>query len=337
MAFRRSDSTLFAMTFAPERLATIDVATGVATFISGPLPVGLGEATAFDFSGNLLHAHTFDLVSINVTTGAFTPIAPLVFSDGVTLNRIGAMKFHPQTGALYGVVVESPLVAKLALINPRTGAVSIIGPTASGMDSLAIQPAAPTFSKTFAAPSFAAGASTTLTFSLTNPNLVPLTGIGFTDQLPAGLTIAMQGGPTGSCGGGVITAAPGTGVVTLSNASLAPSASCSFAVTVTASSSGNFSNVSGSVSSNQSGTGAAAEASVAVQNRPQALPQVFQNPGAVAIVSSQPVRAPTQVRAITGPAVPVAAMPVLRPPSTGDAGLVSTSPPPLSMAMERGA
>jgi hypothetical protein len=55
---------------------------------------------------------------------------------------------------------------------------------------------------------------------------------------------------------------------------------------------------------------------------PAPIPQVFQNPGAIAIVNSQPRVAPTPARQVAVAALqPVGASPVLRPPSTGDAGL----------------
>jgi uncharacterized repeat protein (TIGR01451 family) len=64
----------------------------------------------------------------------------------------------------------------------------------------------------------------------------PITGISMTDNLPAGMLIATPSNAYSTCGGNpALTADPGTGTVTLSGATLAPSAVCEvrFDVSVT--------------------------------------------------------------------------------------------------------
>ena len=69
------------------------------------------------------------------------------------------------------------------------------------------RPVVPTLSKAFSPDPVAVGASSTLTFTVTNPNTsAPLSGIAFTDTLPAGLTVAS--GTTAQCGGTLNTTAP---------------------------------------------------------------------------------------------------------------------------------
>jgi uncharacterized protein (TIGR03437 family) len=105
--------------------------------------------------------------------------------------------------------------------------------------------------------------STTLSFFLYNPNSAsPLTGVAFTDPLPAGLAVSSPNGLTGSCGAGTITTAAGS--VTLSGATLGASASCSFSVNVTGTAAGPTNNVTSAVTSNEGGTGLAASASLDV-------------------------------------------------------------------------
>src|SRR4029077_20727527 len=107
----------------------------------------------------------------------------------------------------------------------------------------------------------------TLSFTLSNPNAgASLTGVGFTDTLPAGLVIATPNGLTGSCGGGTITATAGTTVISLAGATLAASASCTFAVNVTAlpANTGPKNNTTSPVTSVEGGPGNAATASINV-------------------------------------------------------------------------
>jgi uncharacterized repeat protein (TIGR01451 family) len=124
----------------------------------------------------------------------------------------------------------------------------------------------PTISKAFGAANIPVGGTTSLSFTITNPNGTgPLTGVGFTDTLPAGLVVATPNGLAGSCGGGTITATAASGSVSLTGATLAASSSCNFSVNVTGTTAGTQNNTTGAVSSNESGAGGVASASLVVQ------------------------------------------------------------------------
>jgi arabinogalactan endo-1,4-beta-galactosidase len=132
----------------------------------------------------------------------------------------------------------------------------------------------PAISKVFGAASVALDGTTSLTFNLSNPNTASsLSGIGFTDTLPSGQVVSTPNGLTGSCGGGAITAAAGSNSVSLSGATLAASASCSFAVNVTGTTSGTQNNTTGAVTSSEAGSGGTASASLIVSGPSQQPPQ----------------------------------------------------------------
>jgi len=131
----------------------------------------------------------------------------------------------------------------------------------------------PTLTKVFGAASIVQNSSTSLTFNVTNPNVVAsLSGVGFTDTLPAGLVVSTPNGLTGSCGGGTITATAGSKSVSLATATLAGSASCSFSVNVTGTALGTQSHVTGTITSTGGGTGGTASASVDVTSAPPPPP-----------------------------------------------------------------
>lgn len=125
----------------------------------------------------------------------------------------------------------------------------------------------PIITKTFGAASVGLGGSTTLTFKIENTavNAIPLNGIGFTDTLPSGLSVATPNGIVGSCGGGTISAVAASNVVSLSGASLGANATCSFSVNVIGNSPG-VKNNSVTVSSANGGQGNTSNASLTVTN-----------------------------------------------------------------------
>lgn len=121
--------------------------------------------------------------------------------------------------------------------------------------------APPTLGKAFSPASLLTGSTSSLAFTITNPNqFTTLTGMGFTDALPAGMTIGTSG-PTSTCGGS-LSAAPNT--ITLTGATLAAKATCTFSVTVTGSTSGSKLNTTSVITSTEGGNGAAATATLVV-------------------------------------------------------------------------
>ncbi|MDR3389020.1 MAG: hypothetical protein P4L92_18425 [Rudaea sp.] len=130
-------------------------------------------------------------------------------------------------------------------------------------------------SKAFAAGPVSAGGTTTLTFVVDNTGFVGFkggslgalgtqatqaaagsqTGLAFTDNLPPGLAVASPNGLTGSCGGGTITAFPGSHTISLAGGSLATGATCTFSVDVAVLAGGAILNVLGPVISDQAPAG----------------------------------------------------------------------------------
>jgi hypothetical protein len=213
------------------------------------LTTGSGPATA---CGGTL---TITLPSTIALSGAsIAPGASCSFSVGVT-------------GAWFGYFSVSTQVTST---NGGTGNTSTA--------HLSVGYVAPTISAAFGSSSITAGGSTTLSFTLTNPNSnvvpdvrpavpmgsMPLSGIGFTDTLPAGLVVATPNGLTGSCDGGTITAPAAGTTISLSGATLAAGASCTFSVSIVGVSPGSFTDSTGPVGSTEGGAGTAGSAGLTV-------------------------------------------------------------------------
>ncbi len=121
----------------------------------------------------------------------------------------------------------------------------------------------PAIEKAFGASEIDLGATTTLTITVTNPHPADaLTGVGFTDTMPDGLTVADQ---TSLQCGGTLTAA--SNVVTLTDAAIPGGGSCIIGLTVTGATTGVKDNVTGRVTSANFGSGNTASATVTVVDR----------------------------------------------------------------------
>ncbi len=126
----------------------------------------------------------------------------------------------------------------------------------------------PTLAKSFSPNQIPVGTTSTLTFTLSNSNTIPLTGVGFTDTLPAGLVVATPNGLTNTCSGGTVTAVAGTQVITLSGVTLPAMGSCTFSVDVLGTTPGVYTNTTGAITSTEGGTGTTASAMITVVGPP---------------------------------------------------------------------
>lgn len=119
--------------------------------------------------------------------------------------------------------------------------------------------ASPTIAKAFSPTIIGSNGNSTITFTLTNPNsntVLPsgFTGAGFTDSLPANMTIAAPGGAAGGTCTGAATNLFTTGTSTLNftGLTLPPSSFCTVTVVITSTAPGVWNNTASGVSSTQS-------------------------------------------------------------------------------------
>jgi uncharacterized repeat protein (TIGR01451 family) len=127
--------------------------------------------------------------------------------------------------------------------------------------SLIVTVSAPVNSSSFTPSSINVGQTSALSFTITNPNaVISLTGVGFTDTLPAGVTV--PNGTTSTCGGTLTISAGQT--ISLSGATIAPNGQCQFSVTATGATAGTKVNTTGLLVSNEAGIGNTTTATLTV-------------------------------------------------------------------------
>jgi hypothetical protein len=222
---------------------------------------------------------TFSVSNPNQTSSltgvGFSDVLPagLVETGSVTGTGCGAISV---SGLPNSIIVSNATIAAsgtctitatvigiaAGIMNNTTGDVtSTNGGTGNSASATILVIAPPTITKVFGTASLIVGGTTSLSFTVTNPNaFASLTGVSFTDTLPEGLAVSTPNGLTGACGG-TITATPGSGAVSLAGATLAAGASCTFSVSVTAVDDGVQLN-SVTAGSANGGSGAAGTASI---------------------------------------------------------------------------
>jgi uncharacterized repeat protein (TIGR01451 family)/fimbrial isopeptide formation D2 family protein len=195
-----------------------------------------------------------------VITGANT----LTFTGGTLTGGTNCTVTVTVTGTTSGVK------------NNTTGAISSTEGgtgTTSNTATLSVgSPAPPTIAKSFGAASIALNGTTTMSFLLTNSNASALSGIAFTDTLPAGLTA--PNGTTAQCNGGSLVITSGN-TLTFTAGTLATNANCTITVTITGTTSGVKNNTTGAISSTEGGTGATSNTATVTVVAPPTIAKSF--------------------------------------------------------------
>lgn len=145
-------------------------------------------------------------------------------------------------------------------------------------------PVAPTINKAFIPTSIDAGNTSILRFTLDNSNSTALTGVNFTDNMPAAITLSnstVGGTCTGVAVDGGTTA--GSNNIVVTNGSIPANNSCTIEFTVTSSSVGTHSNTTSVVSTNEAPDSAVSNTASLTVNTP---PPVGQGCGLLTINES---------------------------------------------------
>ncbi|MEO5914482.1 MAG: Ig-like domain-containing protein [Luteolibacter sp.] len=272
----------------------------VASF-TDTLPAGLVVATPNGLSGG-------------TGGGTLTAVAGAtsISLSGTTIPAAGSVTFSVDvTGTSAGLKNNSVQITSAeGSGNTSNASLTVVAP--------------PLISQAFGVGSVAMNGTTTLTFNVSNPNTsTSLTGVGFTETLPAGLVVATPNGLSGSLGGGTITAVAGSSSVSLTGATLAASGSGSFSINVTGTTAGTKSATTGNITSTEGGTGGNASASLGVVAPP--VMGIAFNPVAVNLNGIS-----TLTYTITNPAGNPATLSGVSFMNTLPAGLVVATPNGLS-------
>ena len=186
---------------------------------------------------------------------------PKVASGGAIQVTVSAW-FMP----IVPIVPLDPLHITSSSYRTILGKVEVTGASASSSGSTIIPPI---IRKSFLPNPISAGMTTTLQFTITNSKAsTDLTGVGFIDNFPLGMTRVIA--PTAlQCNGTVSSTATS---VTLSGGSIAAGGACTVSINVTALTDGTYLNNSGLVTSANGGTGNSYYATLLVGSSSSIMP-----------------------------------------------------------------
>jgi uncharacterized repeat protein (TIGR01451 family) len=243
--------------FVPSAIQT--GATSVMTFtLTNPNPSN--ALTNASFTDTLVN---MSVSGTQAPGGTCTGITPASITGGATALTLGSSSLAAGASCTITVVVTSSVMSVATGHPNTTGTVSAtetaVNPGAAATGNLIVW-APPTVTKTFSPNSIASGGTSTVTFTITNPNPGGLTNIRITDTLPGSTSnTAAQtfvGGGRGTCTGTIPTskAAGAVSPITFSSTNLAAGASCTILMDVTSSTAGSYTNTASNILSDQTPT-----------------------------------------------------------------------------------
>jgi hypothetical protein len=261
----------------------------VTSYASTPTAPGDTVTTQYTLT-NLSSSHAVDSIAFSDTLNS--QLSGLTSSSGALSNICGTGSAISGTSTLsfsggtlaagascsFDITQQVPAGAAAGTYSATTTAPSglssgiAISGSVAAADLTVSSTSLPSFSKSFTDPALVAGGSTTLTYVITNTDSsASLTGLRFSDDLDAVLSGLVVSAGTGSdlCGSG--SSVSGTGLITLTGGELAPSASCTIALTVSlpgSASSGSYSSTSGDLSAGGSFAASGATGSFSVEPAP---------------------------------------------------------------------
>lgn len=178
--------------------------------------------------------------------------------SGSSLLTFSGGELAPGESCSFQVGLAVPAGATAGLYTNTSSDLTSGGLLVSGPASaqFSVEPP-PGFSKTFAPATIGVDGASTLTFAIDNSaSALAANSLAFSDPLPAGTVVAPTPNAGSTCGG-TVTAGAGNGTIQFSGGSVAAGGSCTVSVDVTATAEGNYTNVSGALTSSSGDSGTA--------------------------------------------------------------------------------
>jgi serine protease len=210
-------------------------------------PIGVisavGTNTTFDASGSVAAC------DLTIASYKWTPSGGVVIQSGGTAAQV-TVASTGSAGSLKLTVTDSAgHTDSTASVSFNAGGVATVNaPSSAGTaatacpTALTVTPVPPTVAETFSPASVGENVASTLTITFSNANGFDLTQSGFTETVPANLTVQTSPAPTTTCGGGSGTLTNSASTVTMAGANIPAKGSCSMTMSVMSATAGSYAN-----------------------------------------------------------------------------------------------
>ncbi len=203
--------------------------------------IAAGSNTAFDASGSVAACNQ------TIASYAWTATGGITIQSGANAAQV-TVASNGSAGTLELTVTDAAGHADTtASVSFTAGGIPTVdAPSSPGTAATAcltattVAAASPTVAEAFSPASVGENVASTLTITFNNTNGFDLTQSGFTETLPAGLTIQSAPAPSTSCSGANRSLTTTASQVTLSNANVPPNASCAITLSVMSAAAGSY-------------------------------------------------------------------------------------------------
>jgi serine protease len=201
-----------------------------------------GSNTAFDAGGSVAAC------GLTVASYAWTASGGIVIQSGANAPQVTVVSTGT-AGTLTLTVTDSTGRRDTGTVSfTSTGSATVNAPASAGTAAsscpapLTVTPMAPTVTEAFSPASVGMNVAATLTITFTNPNGFALTQAGFTETMPANLSVQTSPAPTTTCSGASGTLTSSASTVTLAGANIPANGSCTLTMNVMSPMAGTYTN-----------------------------------------------------------------------------------------------
>ncbi|GAC1303604.1 MAG: hypothetical protein NVSMB15_14570 [Steroidobacteraceae bacterium] len=205
--------------------------------------VNAGGNTTFDASRSVAAC------GLTVASYAWTASGGILIQSGANMAQVTVMSTGT-AGTLTLTVTDSAGHTDTGTVSfTSTGSATVNAPASAGSAasacpaSMTVSPVSPTVTEAFSPASVGVNVSSTLIITFKNTNGFALTQAGFTETMPANLSVQSSPAPTTTCSGASGTLTSSAGAVVLAGATIPANGSCTLTMSVVSPTAGTYTNL----------------------------------------------------------------------------------------------